>query len=184
MENGTDDLKLVAAACDGDKKAYGDLVGIYQKRLFRFVYMMLGRRDTTEDIVQEAFVKGYLALSSFERSRPFYPWISTIARNLALNFIKRSEREKTETEIEHDFDTLPAKIDNPHDELIEKENDRKLAGAVKALPEVYRTVFVLRMFEKLSYEEIAEKLNITLGTVNSRLFRAREKLLEMLKEQL
>ncbi len=184
MENGVEDQSLVEAAQEGDKDSYGRLVTKHQKRLFRFAYMMLSRRDAAEDIVQEAFVKGYMALSAFEPDRPFYPWIATIARNLTLNYIKKTEREKPETEIDHDFNTIPANIDSPHDRLITKENDRKLAAAVKSLPPPYRVVFVMRMMEKLSYEEIATKLSISIGTVNSRLFRAREKLLEMLKEHL
>jgi len=179
-----DDQFLIAAAKDGDKAAYGKLVLKYQKRLVRLVFMMLGRIDAAEDIAQEALVKGYMALESFEIDRPFYPWIATIARNLALNQIKKDEKTSRivdEDEIEID---IPDMSDNPLDKLLDKENERRLAQAILALPVAYRTAFVLRTIEKMSYEEIAEKLNISLGTVNSRISRAREKLVEMLKELL
>lgn len=180
----TDDQFLIAAAKKGDKTAFGKLVLKYQKRLVRLVFMMLGRIDTAEDIAQEALVKGYLALDSFEIDRPFYPWISTIARNLAINQIKRDEKTASMTEDDDTQADIPDISNNPLERLIDKENDRRLAQAVLALPAQFRTVFVLRTVEEMSYEEIAEKLDISAGTVNSRLSRAREKLVEMLKDLL
>ncbi len=180
----TDDQATILLAQDGNKDAFGKLVLKYQKRLYRFIFMMLGRKDATEDIVQEAFVKGYLALSSFDAHRPFYPWLATIARNLALNRIKKTEKEKPASEYDDLISTVPDKATNPLDSLIDKENERRLALAVAALPEQYRVVFVLRTFEKSSYEEIARQLKIAVGTVDSRLYRAREKLVHMLKDLL
>jgi RNA polymerase sigma-70 factor (ECF subfamily) len=177
-----DDRWLIAEALEGDKEAYGELVLKYQKRLFRFVYMMVGKMDTTEDVVQETFVKGYLALNTFHRQKPFYPWIATIARNLTLNLIKKEEREKPASEYEDLIASVPDTAHNPLDYLIDKESQKRFARAVMALPAQYRAVFVLRMFEILSYEEIARRLNISVGTVDSRLYRAREKLVEMLKD--
>lgn len=187
MDNtiGTDkDRFWIVRAKDGDKDAFGKLVLKYQKRLVRQIFMMLGRLGEAEDIVQEAFVKGYLALDSFEINRPFYPWITRIARNLALNKIKRENKKTVFSEIDETEIEIPDKTDNPLDNMIEKENDRRLAKAILALPIPYRTVFVLRTVEQMSYEDIAEKLKISAGTVNSRLFRAREKLVEMLKDLL
>ncbi len=180
----TDDRKNILAAQEGDKNAYGELVLKYQKRLFRFIFMMLGRRDATEDIVQEAFVNGYLALNSFDAQKRFYPWLATIARNLALNRIKKTDKEKPASEYEDLIESTPDFSDNPLERIIEQENEKRLAAAVAALPEQYRTVFVLRTFEKMSYDEIAKQLNIAPGTVDSRLHRAREKLVQMLKDLL
>lgn len=178
------DQALIKAARDGDKNAYGRLVLKYQKRVYRFVAALLGRTDTAEDMVQEAFVKGYLALNDFELGRPFYPWISTIARNLALNHIKRAEREKPISEINDFLYQLPDSSVSPLEQMIEKENDKRLLRAIMALPIQFRSVFILRMFEKMSYEEIARYLNISVGTVDSRLHRARERLIEALKDSL
>ncbi len=178
------DRFLIVKAKDGDKKAFGKLVLKYQRRLIRQIFMMLGRVGTAEDIVQEAFVKGYLALDSFEINRPFYPWITRIARNLALNRIKRDSKMSVFSELDETEIEVPDVSDNPLNSLIEKEDDRRLAQAVLTLPIPFRTVFVLRMVEKMSYEDIAKKLKISVGTVNSRLSRAREKLVEMLKDLL
>jgi len=183
--NETDkDRFLIVKAKDGDKNAYGRLVLKYQRRLVRQIFMMMGRMETAEDIVQEAFVKGYLALDSFDINRPFYPWITRIARNLALNRIKRESKMSAFSELDETEIDLPDLSDNPLDSLIDKENDRRLAQAVLALPIPFRIVFVLRMVEEMSYEDIAGKLNISAGTVNSRLSRAREKLVRMLKDLL
>ncbi len=178
------DRFLIVKAKDGDKKAFGKLVLKYQRRLIRQIFMMLGRVGTAEDIVQEAFVKGYLALDSFEINRPFYPWITRIARNLALNRIKRDSKMSVFSELDETEIEVPDVSKNPLNSLIEKEDDRRLAQAVLTLPIPFRTVFVLRMVEKMSYEDIAKKLKISVGTVNSRLSRAREKLVEMLKDLL
>lgn len=178
------DRETILSAQDGNKDAYGELVLKYQKRLFRFIFMMLGSKDATEDIVQEAFVSGYLALNSFDVEKPFYPWLATIARNLALNKIKKADKEKPASEYDDLIDAVPDKTANPLERIINRENERRLALAVAALPEQYRMVFVLRTFEKLSYEEIAKQLNIAAGTVDSRLYRAREKLVQMLKDLL
>ena len=186
MNEMPDDRAEIKAAREGDKEAYGRLVLKYQKRLFRFVSMLAGRFDVTEDIVQESFVKAYMALDDFEMERPFYPWLATIARNLALNVIKREEREKPIEDPEAvDFvlNTPDSKL-NPLDNMIEKENEKRFLQAVISLPIQFRSVFVMRTFEEMGYEEIAECLNISVGTVDSRLHRAREKLVEILKDSL
>jgi RNA polymerase sigma-70 factor (ECF subfamily) len=179
-----EDRALIGAAQAGDKQAYGRMILKYQKRLFRLVFMMLGQFDNTEDIVQDAFVKGYLALESFDRDKPFYPWISSIARNLAINLIKKNARSSPLSEHDDKVMEVPDKGNDPLDRLVTGETDRHFARAVAALPEQFRSVFVLRMFEDMSYEEIAAELGISEGTVDSRLHRARQKLVEMLKEYL
>ncbi len=178
------DRLLIVSAKEGDKNAYGKLVLKYQRRLIRQIFMMIGRMDTALDIVQDAFVKGFQAMDSFEINRPFYPWITTIARNLALNRIKRDNKMSVFSELDETEIEVVDISENPLDNLIDKENDRRLAQAILALPIPYRTVFILRTVEKMSYENIAKKLKISIGTVNSRLSRAREKLVEMLKDLL
>jgi len=181
---GVDDRRLIDLAQAGNKDAYGQLVLKYQKRVFRLILAMLGRKDMTEDIVQDAFVKGYLALDDFQPEKPFYPWIATIARNLALNQIKKAEREKPVSELDDSLIEKTESFSNPLDEFIESENERRLFGAIMALPIQFRSVFILRTLEEMSYEEIAQYLNISVGTVDSRLHRARERLVELLKDSL
>lgn len=184
MDNSPEDRRLIEQAASGDRRAFGELVTRYQRRLFRFVFMLLKSKDAADDIVQDAFINAWQALGTFEPDKPFYPWLSTIARNLALNRLKREARMQPASEMEEEFERIPELAPNPLDKIIEKENDRVFAQAVMSLPEQYRTVFVLRMIEKMPYEKIAEQLNISPGTVDSRLHRARAKLMEMLKEHL
>jgi RNA polymerase sigma-70 factor (ECF subfamily) len=142
---------------------------------------MTGDMDAAMDIVQDSFVRAYKALDRFQEGHPFYPWISTIATNLTLNYLKRSRREKS---LDQEDRERPAAGADPLHKLQAAENDRRFMAAVDELPKQYRTVFILRTFEDLSYDEIATRLNISVGTVDSRLFRARRQLLEKLKDLL
>jgi RNA polymerase sigma-70 factor (family 1) len=174
----------IEAARRGDKKAFGQLVRRHQKRLFRFVLGLTGSFDQAEDIVQDAFVKAYQALDTFEKGRDFYPWLSTIARNKALNLLARDERKESLDKIQEQGFDSPSDDPGPLAQLISSENQQRFYAALKGLPEQYRAVFVLRHFEELSYDEIAKQLKIALGTVDSRLYRARQLLVEALKDLL
>ncbi|HEX2896564.1 MAG TPA: sigma-70 family RNA polymerase sigma factor [candidate division Zixibacteria bacterium] len=181
-EKWPNERKLLEAAQNGDQKAYGVLIRQNQKKMFRFVYGILGNFDAAEDIVQEAFIKGWEAIRSFQPGYAFYPWISTIARNLTYNWIHREERKESLEKLqEKGYD--PESVDlGPFENLLEKEGSQKLYQAIQALPVEFRTVFVMRQFEQLSYEEIALFLKIPPGTVDSRLHRARKMLMEALKD--
>jgi RNA polymerase sigma-70 factor (ECF subfamily) len=183
-EDRADEQALVQAALAGDRKAFGQLLRRHQKRLFRFVYGLLGDFDQAEDMVQEAFVKAYGALGSFEGGRDFYPWLSTIARNLALNMMARERRKESLDQIhERGFDPPSGDL-GPLEQLTARESQQRFYTALKALPEQYRTVFMLRHFEEMSYEDIAAQLKIPPGTVDSRLYRARQLLVAALKDLL
>lgn len=183
-EDRTNEQALVQAVLAGDRQAFGQLVRRHQKRLFRFVYGLLGDFDQAEDVVQEAFLKAYGALGSFDTGRDFYPWLSTIARNLALNLMAREGRKESLDQIhERGFDPPSGDL-GPLEQLIIGESRRRFYVALKALPEQYRTVFVLRHFEEMSYEDIAAQLKIPPGTVDSRLYRARQLLVTALKDLL
>lgn len=184
VENESAEKKLVEAAQDGDKKAFGLLIRQNQKRLFRFVFGLVGSFDVAEDIVQEAFVKAYTALESFRTEYSFYPWLATIARNLAYNHIHREEkRESLDSLQEKGYDPQSADL-GPLDNLLNGEAQKRFFKAVKALPAKYRAVFVLRHFEGMDYTQIASYLKIPPGTVDSRLYRARQILLESVKDLL
>ena len=183
-EDRTNEQALVQAVLAGDRQAFGQLVRRHQKRLFRFVYGLLGDFDQAEDVVQEAFVKAYGALGSFEAGRDFYPWLSTIARNLAFNLMAREGRKESLDQIhERGFDPPSGDL-GPLEQLIIGESQQRFYTALKALPEQYRTVFVLRHFEEMSYEDISAQLKIPPGTVDSRLYRARQLLVTALKDLL
>jgi len=176
--------ELVEAVQNGDTKAFGKLVRLNQKRLFRYIYGLVGSFDETEDIVQEAFVRAFNNIKTFRTQYAFYPWLSTIARNLAYNHISREEKKESLDRLqEKGYD--PQSVDlGPLENLVEGEGRQRFFKAVMALPVKYRTVFVLRHFEQMDYGQIASYLKIPPGTVDSRLYRARQFLLNELKEML
>ncbi len=176
--------KLVEAAQGGDNKAFGDLVRRHQKRLFRYVFGLTGSFDTAEDVVQEAFVKAYGALERFQRQYAFYPWLSTIARNLAYNHIAREEKKQSLDVLSEKGLDLESVDLGPLERLLDDENNKRFYRALTAMPVKYRSVFVLRTFEQMDYAAIASYLKIPPGTVDSRLHRARQFLLDKLKDLL
>jgi len=181
---GLSEQKLVEAVQNGDGKAYGQLIRLHQKRLFRFVYTLVGTFDQAEDIVQETFVKAYQAIGTFQQGYAFYPWLSTIARNLAYNQIAREEKKQSLEHLqEAGFDPESAQL-GPLEKMLNDEAQGRFYKALMALPAKYRTVFVLRHLEDMDYNEISNYLKIPPGTVDSRLYRARQLLLEELKDLL
>jgi RNA polymerase sigma-70 factor (ECF subfamily) len=175
---------LIEAAQNGDQKAFGQLIRLHQKRLFRYIYAMLGSFDAAEDVVQEAFVKAYENLKRFKTGYDFYPWLSTIARNTAYNYLRGQEKsESLDALAEKGYNPETAEL-GPLEKLLEGESKRRFYKALKALPAQYRAAFVLRHFEDMNYADIASYLKIPPGTVDSRLYRARQLLLEELKDLL
>jgi RNA polymerase sigma-70 factor, ECF subfamily len=151
------------------------LVRRYQRRVYAVAVRIVRRQDLAEDVAQEAFLRAYRALDRFETGRPFGPWIARIAANLAINE-RRSPRSREEELDENAGDGSPSTSPGPLQALLEHEAGRVLEEALGRLPAEQRAVFVLRVFEELSYQEIADALEISPGTVMSRLSRAREKL--------
>ena len=175
---------IIEAAQRGDRQAFGRLIRQHQKRLMRFALGLVGSFDTAEDIVQEAFVKAYTALDGFRPEYAFYPWLATIARNLAFNLMRREEKKDSlDSMREKGYDPQSTDL-GPLDKLLTDQAQKRFYRAVAALPEKYRVVFTLRHFEEMDYAEIAGHLKIPPGTVDSRLYRARQMLLESLKDLL
>jgi RNA polymerase sigma-70 factor (ECF subfamily) len=184
MESLAVEQGLIEAAQAGDSRAFGQLLRRHQKRLFRFVLGITGSFDQTEDVVQDAFIRAYSALDSFEAGRRFYPWLSTIARNLAFNQRTREKKKDSFDKIQEQGFDPPSPELGPLEKLISSDGQKRFYAALAELPEKYRDVFVLRHFEDMSYDDIAAKLKIPSGTVDSRLYRARTKLMEKLKDLL
>lgn len=180
----SDEQRLIEAAQNGDKQAFGRLIRLHQKRLMRFIYGLTGSFDQSEDIVQDAFVRAWGAIRTFRAERAFYPWLSTIARNLAFNHLQREEKkESLDRKKEKGFN--PASTDlGPLEQLLDSESQQRFWQALQGLPATYRAVFVLRHFEDMDYSQIASYLKIPPGTVDSRLYRARRMLMEALKDLL
>lgn len=176
-----DDAGLVTAYLAGEQRAFDELVTRYQTRLLNFVYRTIGDRERGEDLVQEVFVRVYRHLHRFDRSKKFSTWIYTIASNLAKNELRNRARNPLVLfqAIKQNWqdDDRPVQFEDSAsrpDDLFRKRHLRELVeDAVSKLPGHHRQVFVLRELEGKSYEEIAEITACNLGTVKSRLNRAR-----------
>jgi RNA polymerase sigma-70 factor, ECF subfamily len=176
-----DDSGVVAAFLAGNRRAFGELVERYQNRLLNFVYRTTGDRERAEDLVQETFIRVYRHLHRFDQSKKFSTWVYTIASNLAKNELRNRSRNPLvlfQTLMKNrDADARPLEWeDNTYrpDDLYRKRHLKSLVdAAVDQLPEHHRRVFVLREMEGKTYEEIAEITSTNLGTVKSRLNRAR-----------
>jgi RNA polymerase sigma-70 factor (ECF subfamily) len=158
----------------GNLFAYEELVRRYQRRVYAVAYRIVRRSDVADDVAQETFLRAYRAIGRFEVGRPFAPWVVRIAANLAINR-KRSPNEREQGLPEGHAETRSSSP-SPLDRLLDAEAASVLEQALDDLPEEQRVVFVLRVYEDLSYQEIAETLGISPGTVMSRLSRARTKL--------
>lgn len=176
-----DDSGVVSAFLDGESRAFDELVSRYQNRLLNFVYRTTGDRERAEDLVQEVFVRVYRHINRFDRSRKFSTWIYTIASNLAKNELRNRSRNPLvlfqTIRRNWEDDDRPLQFEDPAsrpDDLYRKRHLREVVeDAVEKLPPHHRNVFVLRELEGKSYEEIAEITSCNLGTVKSRLNRAR-----------
>ena len=182
------DQVLVERAQRGDKHAFGLLVEKYQRKLGRLLSRMIRDQAEVEDVVQEAFIKAYRALPNFRNEIAFYTWLYRIGINTAKNYLVamgRRPRAMPEVEVEdaenfEDGDELRT-IATPETELMSKQVAQTVNATIDALPEELRTAITLREIEGLSYEEIATLMNCPIGTVRSRIFRARETIAEKLK---
>ena len=175
------DSEVVQAFLDGNERAFGELVDRYDRRLVNFVYRTVGDRERAQDLVQETFVRVYRHLERFDQSKKFSTWIYTIAGNLAKNELRNRSRNplvlfqtiKKNWDADHrplEWEDTQFKPDDLYRKRFLKE---KVEEAVKQLPEHHRIVFVLRELEGKTYEEISEITGVNLGTVKSRLNRAR-----------
>jgi RNA polymerase sigma-70 factor (ECF subfamily) len=175
-----DDSHLVDRLRQGDPRAFEDLVIAYQHRVFSVALRMLGSRAEAEDLAQEVFVRVHGAIAGFRGDAKLSTWLYTIASRLCLNRLASSERRMIR-EGEETLTRLASSHASPAAELERSELEAALHRASAELPEERRIVVVLRDLEGLSYEEIAAVLELELGTVRSRLHRARMDLKEKLE---
>ncbi len=180
-----DEKKLISKAKRGDKNAFGELVRHFSKPVYYLAYRFVRDHDTADELAQESFVKAYQALDSFIEGKSFKSWIFAIVSNLSINYLKRKKREMSlEDSIPDDILEDKKTASNPHEQMTAGDLGKQITKAVDNLPEEFKTVFILRTYEDMSYEEIAASLKIEVGTVMSRLFRARARLKKELKDYL
>ena len=175
------DHELVLRAQRGDKRAFGLLVDKYQRKLARLLSRMIRDQSEIEDVVQESFIKAYRALPNFRGDSAFYTWLYRIGINTAKNYlvsVGRRPTVSTDIEIEdaENFDSGDElrTTETPESTMMTKQIAQTVNDTVESLPEELRTAITLREIEGLSYEEIATIMGCPIGTVRSRIFRARE----------
>ena len=182
------DQLLVERAQRGEKRAFELLVEKYQRKLARLLSRLVRDPGEVEDVTQEAFVKAYRALPSFRGDSAFYTWLYRIGINTAKNYlVAMGRRTPTSTEVDaeeaegyEDGEQL-RDINTPESLLLTREIGATVNAAIDALPEELRSAIQLRELEGMSYEEIAKLMDCPIGTVRSRIFRAREAIAERLK---
>jgi RNA polymerase sigma-70 factor (ECF subfamily) len=185
------DQQLVERAQKGDKRAFELLVIKYERKLGRLLSRMVRDAAEIDDITQEAFIKAYRALPQFRGESAFYTWLYRIAVNTAKNYLMaKGKREIPKSDfVDEDGEAMedvlmPHDIATPDAELQTKQIAKAVNEAVETLPEELRTAITLREIEGLSYEEIAQMMDCPIGTVRSRIFRAREAIAEKIRPML
>jgi RNA polymerase sigma-70 factor (ECF subfamily) len=190
MSADVSDLSLVRRVQSGDKGAFDALVRKYQHKLVKLVMRYVRNPAEAEDIAQEAFIKAYRALPQFRGDSAFYTWLYRIAINTAKNAVVSRDRSPIEynidrndaTEESYDMQGRMKDSETPEGLVLTDEIRRTVNAAIEGLPEDLKTAIVLRELDGLSYEEIAAAMDCPVGTVRSRIFRAREAIDRRLRE--
>ena len=188
LKNKQRDVTLVNKAILGDQKAFSDLMTFYWPTIEGFFAMKLSSKEDVEDLSIATFTKAFDKIKSYNSSYAFSTWIQTIATNSLIDFFRKKEQKtisidedvKNEQGNPHEIEDLDT---NPELNFIQQQKNKQLFSLVEKLKPHYRELIVLRYLEELSYDEIAQKLDIPLGSVKAKLFRARDLLLKILKPQ-
>jgi RNA polymerase sigma-70 factor (ECF subfamily) len=178
-----DDALLIDEVLAGDTSAFGELVVRYQDRLFNTLTYVVGSCEEAEDVVQDAFVQAFVKLGTFQRASAFYTWLYRISFNLAVSRKRRRRPQRSVDEVRDLTGDEP--VDDgeaPSDCLEHRESAEQVQAALERVSDEHRTILVLREIEGFCYEKIADVLDLPVGTVRSRLHRARMALREELKE--
>ncbi len=183
-----EDLELVAKAKEGDQVSFSKLMNRYRDSIYFMVLKMVHNRDDAEDLTIEAFGKAFNNISNYSADFAFSTWLFKIATNNSIDFIRKkrllttSLDQKTQTD---DGEITPVAVKDhnpdPEESMMKDQRAQKIRAAIEQLSPKYRTLIELRYLDELSYEEIAEKLDIPLGTVKAQLFRAKDMLYNILK---
>lgn len=181
----TDDRRLIAECLQGRRAAFGELVRRYQDRLYNAVYRVVDNPDDAYDVVQDAFLNAYQSLNSFKGDSEFFTWLYRIAFNTAIS-LKRKQRLTLSLDSGRENDAVSEPADSsefsqPGTGIERLEEEGRLHAALNRLSPEHRMVLVLKDLEGQKYEEIAEVLNVPIGTIRSRLHRARMELRDLLQ---
>ena len=183
--NGLSDLQLIDATVAGDTRAYDALVQRYQDRLVHSLEHALSSREEALDVAQQAFILAWRKLHTFRREAQFYSWLYRIARNVATSRVRRQKINSGSLDQLRDdagFEPLDTRDQSaPEHQILQAEAIQRLQAALKEIPEEFRQPLILKELDGMSYEEIGHIMDVPIGTVRSRIFRARQELLERLK---
>jgi len=178
------DPELVAECRGGQQSAFGELVLRHQVRLFHSVQRLLKSSEEAQEVCQEAFLQSYQKLGEFEGRSSFYSWLFRIAYNLSMNRLRRFSPQIDSIEARREGAGLepadPRQASQPDERMLSAERQAVVGRALDSLPDDFRTVLVLKEIEGLKYEQIADLVDVPVGTVRSRLHRAREELRQRL----
>jgi RNA polymerase sigma factor (sigma-70 family) len=178
-DNAKNDFKLVSRAREGDQKAYADLMHRYKDSIYFMALKMVNNKEDAMDLTVETFAKAFEKLDKYQPEFAFSTWLFRVGTNNCIDFIRKKKLNTTSMSgmIDDDGDERPLQIKsdtlNPEEASMKKEQSQTLKVLIDSLPARYRNLIVLRYFDELSYEEIAEQLDLPLGTVKAQLFRAR-----------
>jgi len=173
----SEETQLIDRAVKGDRSAFTALVELNQERLFASMIQVTGSPDEAEEVVQEAFIRAFMKLDTFQRNSQFFTWLYRIAFNSALT---RKRRKRARISLDHWRENNGLEVADPSDAvdepMLRQERVDLVRAAIEILSEDHRAILVLREMQERSYEDIAEILDISIGTVRSRLSRARNQL--------
>lgn len=182
------DELLIRRAQSGDEGAFEQLLLAHQKSVYNLCLRMAGNPDDALDLSQEAFIRAWRALGQYQFDAAFSTWLFRLTSNVCIDFLRKQKRQQHMSLTVTDDDepgeefTVPDPAPGPEEQAVHNERRQAVARAMAALPGDYRAVMQLRAVEELSYEQIAEILDIKVGTVKSRLARARTQLRKILKD--
>jgi RNA polymerase sigma-70 factor (ECF subfamily) len=182
-----DDHQLITECLQGDPTAFGVLVRRYQDRLFNTIFRMVGNADDAQDVVQEAFLNAFQSLDGFKGDSLFFTWLYRIAVNTAISF-KRKQRLSLSLDAtkngEHRLEPQDhSEVSRPGYALEQAEQERRIQHALNRLSAEHRTVLIMKDMEGQKYETMAEVLQVPIGTIRSRLHRARLELRDLLEQE-
>jgi RNA polymerase sigma-70 factor (ECF subfamily) len=177
-----DEKELIRLSQEGNGEAFGQLVERYKTKVFSLAYNWTQDRTAADDLAQEVFIKAYFSLPKFKSKSRFGTWLYRIAMNHIKDYLRKNKRRTKETSLEAlgNIDLTAENVSSREEEQAVERRKSLVQAGLESLPEKHRTILTLRDVQGLSYEEIAEILGLSPGTVDSRLFRARRKLRERL----
>jgi len=181
------DYKLIERAKQGDQKAFAELMGRYRDSIYFMLLKMVNNKDDADDLTIEAFGKAFRNIEQYTPNFAFSTWLFKIATNNCIDFIRKKRENNISIDQHNDDDDKPSleirsHFMNPEETLIFEQKIHMTRSVITKLKPTYQELIELRYFKELSYEEIADKMNLPLGTIKAQLFRARELLYQIIKK--